>query len=64
LKKTHHKNRAGGVTQGEGPKFKCQHRKKKKEREMAQDFSWAQWMDANAIAEIWEHWKRARFRRK
>jgi hypothetical protein len=28
LKKTHHKNRAGGVAQGEGPEFKPQHCKK------------------------------------
>jgi hypothetical protein len=26
--KTHHKNRAGGVAQGEGPDFKPQYRKK------------------------------------
>jgi hypothetical protein len=25
LEKTHHKNRAGGVTQGEGPEFKPQY---------------------------------------
>jgi hypothetical protein len=30
--KTLHKNWAGGVAQGEGPKFKPQNRKKKKER--------------------------------
>jgi hypothetical protein len=30
LKKTHHKNRAGGVDQGIGPEFKLQHCKKKK----------------------------------
>jgi hypothetical protein len=29
-KKTHHKNRADGVVQGKGPKFKCQYHKKKK----------------------------------
>jgi hypothetical protein len=29
LKKTHHKNRAGGVVQGEGPEFKSQYCKKK-----------------------------------
>jgi hypothetical protein len=28
--KTLHKNRAGGVVQGEGPEFKAQYRKKKK----------------------------------
>jgi hypothetical protein len=28
--KTLHKNRVGGVTQGEGPEFKPQYRKKKK----------------------------------
>jgi hypothetical protein len=27
-RKTLHKNKAGGVTQGEGPEFKSQHRKK------------------------------------
>jgi hypothetical protein len=32
LKKTLHKNRAGGVVQGEGPKFKPQYQKKKKKR--------------------------------
>jgi hypothetical protein len=30
LKKTLHKNRAGGVVQGEGPEFKPQYQKKKK----------------------------------
>jgi hypothetical protein len=30
LEKTHHRKRAGGVAQGVGPKFKLQHRKKKK----------------------------------
>jgi hypothetical protein len=30
LKKTLHKNRTGGVTQGEGPEFKPQYCKKKK----------------------------------
>jgi hypothetical protein len=30
--KTLHKNRAGGVAQGEGPEFKSQYRKKKKKR--------------------------------
>jgi hypothetical protein len=29
--KTLHKNRAGGVAQGEGPEFKSQYSKKKKE---------------------------------
>jgi hypothetical protein len=29
LKKTHHKNRAGGAAQGEGPEFKPQYRKNK-----------------------------------
>jgi hypothetical protein len=29
LKKTHHKNRAGGVAQGEGPEFKLQYLKKR-----------------------------------
>jgi hypothetical protein len=29
LEKTHHKNRAGGVTQGEGPEFKPQYCNKK-----------------------------------
>jgi hypothetical protein len=36
LKKTHCKNRAGGVAQGEGPEFKpqyCKKKKKKKEKE-------------------------------
>jgi hypothetical protein len=27
LEKTHHKNRAGGVAQGEGPEFKPQYHK-------------------------------------
>jgi hypothetical protein len=30
LKNTHHKNRGGGVAQGEGPEFKLQYCKKKK----------------------------------
>jgi hypothetical protein len=30
LEKTHHKNRAGGVAQGEVPEFKSQYSKKKK----------------------------------
>jgi hypothetical protein len=30
LEKTHHKKRAGGVAQGEGPEFKSQYHKKKK----------------------------------
>jgi hypothetical protein len=30
ISKTLHKNRAGGVAQGEGPEFKPQYRKKKK----------------------------------
>jgi hypothetical protein len=30
LKKTHHKNRAGGVVQDEDPEFKPQYCKKKK----------------------------------
>jgi hypothetical protein len=30
LKKTHHKKRAGGVAQGEGPEFKPQYCKKPK----------------------------------
>jgi hypothetical protein len=30
LKKTLHKNRAGGVAQGEGPELKPQYRKKRK----------------------------------
>jgi hypothetical protein len=30
LKKTLHKNKAGGVAQGEGPEFKPQYQKKKK----------------------------------
>jgi hypothetical protein len=29
LKKTHHKNRAGGLAQGVGPEFKPQHHQKK-----------------------------------
>jgi hypothetical protein len=34
LKKTHHKKRAGGVTQDVGPEFKPQYcKKKKRERE-------------------------------
>jgi hypothetical protein len=32
LKKTLHKNRDGGVAQGEGPEFKPQHCKKKKKK--------------------------------
>jgi hypothetical protein len=32
LKKTHHKKRAGGVAQGEGPEFKPQYCKKTKTR--------------------------------
>jgi hypothetical protein len=32
LKKAHHKNRAGGVAQGEDPEFKPQYHKKKKKR--------------------------------
>jgi hypothetical protein len=32
LKKTHHKNRAGGVAQDEGPEFKPQYHKKKKKK--------------------------------
>jgi hypothetical protein len=32
LKKTHHKNRTGGVAQGEGPEFKPQHHIKRKEK--------------------------------
>jgi hypothetical protein len=32
LKKTLHKNKAGGVVQGEGPEFKPQYHKKKKEK--------------------------------
>jgi hypothetical protein len=31
LKKTHHRKRASGMTQGVGPEFKPHHRKKKKE---------------------------------
>jgi hypothetical protein len=31
--KTHHKNRAGGVAQGEGPEFKPQYHTKKKKKE-------------------------------
>jgi hypothetical protein len=31
-RKTPHKNRAGGVAQGEGPEFKHQYRKKKKKK--------------------------------
>jgi hypothetical protein len=31
-KKTHHRNRAGGVAQGEGPEFKSQYSKKKKKK--------------------------------
>jgi hypothetical protein len=30
--KTHHKNRAGGVAQGEGPKFKLQYHKKERKK--------------------------------
>jgi hypothetical protein len=30
LEKNYHKKRAGGVVQGEGPEFKPQHHKKKK----------------------------------
>jgi hypothetical protein len=33
LKKAHHKNRAGGVAQGEGPEIKPQYHKKKKKKE-------------------------------
>jgi hypothetical protein len=32
LKKKNHKNRAGGVVQGEGPEIKCQYNKKEKKR--------------------------------
>jgi hypothetical protein len=32
LEKTYHKNRAGGVAQGEGPEFKLQYHKKKKKK--------------------------------
>jgi hypothetical protein len=32
LKKTHHKERAGGVAQGVGPEFKPQYCKKKKKK--------------------------------
>jgi hypothetical protein len=32
LEKAHHKNRAGGVTQGEGPEFKPQYCKKQTNR--------------------------------
>jgi hypothetical protein len=35
LEKTHHKNRAGGVAQGEGPEFKPQYHKKKKFKEIS-----------------------------
>jgi hypothetical protein len=34
LKKTLHKNRTGGVFQGEDPEFKPQHCKKKKKRKI------------------------------
>jgi hypothetical protein len=34
--KTLHKNRVGGVTQGEGPEFKPQYRKKKKKSQPVQ----------------------------
>jgi hypothetical protein len=32
VKKTHHQKRAGEVTQGVGPEFKLQYRKKKKKK--------------------------------
>jgi hypothetical protein len=32
LKKTLHKNKAGGVVQGEGPEFKPQYHKKKRKK--------------------------------
>jgi hypothetical protein len=38
LKKTHHKNRAGGVAQGVGPEFKPQYHKKKKKRKKEKEF--------------------------
>jgi hypothetical protein len=34
LKNTHHKNRAGGVSQGEGPEFKPQYQKNKNKKQM------------------------------
>jgi hypothetical protein len=33
LDKTRHKNRAGGLAQGEGPEFKPQYHKKKKKKD-------------------------------
>jgi hypothetical protein len=40
LKKSLHKTRAGGVAQGEGPKFKLQyHKKKKRKKEKRADAS-------------------------
>jgi hypothetical protein len=38
--KTLHKNRAGGVTQGEGPEFKLQYRKKKKKNHRLGSRNW------------------------
>jgi hypothetical protein len=37
--KNHHKKRAGGVTQGVGPKFKPQYRKKKKKEKKKRKMS-------------------------
>jgi hypothetical protein len=40
LKEAPHKNRDGGVTQGEGPEFKFQYHKKKKKKTKNKEMHW------------------------
>jgi hypothetical protein len=46
-KKTHHKNKAGGVAQSVGPEFKPQHHKKRKKNSEGQDV-WLKWYLASS----------------